>query len=118
MKYTILKQWKTLDGSYYSTTVDKANYDLAFGEFHSMVKPMQNDTNVAYFRLEMIDENGGKPTNPISWTRQIPQSTEKFIVDGQEIGYYDGDNIVITDSELIDINLKEQFSEPTEEAVE
>lgn len=58
MRYTIMKQWKTLDGTYYSSTVNKSNYDLAVGEFHSMFKPMLNDTNVAYFRLSLIDETG------------------------------------------------------------
>lgn len=58
MYYTIQKQWKTLDGKYYSATVDKSNYDLAIGEYHSTFKPMQNDANVDYFRLTLTDEKG------------------------------------------------------------
>lgn len=77
MRYTILKQWRTLDGQYYSSTVDKRDFDTAIGEFHAMFKPMQNDTNVAYFRLELIDELGGKPTNPVSWTRPVSEAEEK-----------------------------------------
>ena len=76
MKYTILKQWKTLDGSYYSNTTEKSNYDLAFGEIHAMVKPMINDSNVAYFRLAMLDEYGAEPIRPITWTRPIPPTEE------------------------------------------
>lgn len=75
MNHTIIKQWKTLDGKYYSATVDKANYDLAVGEFHSMFKPMQNDTNVAWFRLALIDEMGSELEH-CTWARQIEQPTE------------------------------------------
>lgn len=72
MRYTILKQWKTLDGQYYSSTVEKSGYDSAFGDIHSMVKPMINDTNVSYFRLAMLDEYGSEPIRPITWTRPVP----------------------------------------------
>ena len=76
MNYTILKQWRTLDGTYHSTTVNKANYDSAIGEFHSMFKPMQNDTNVAYFRFTLVDENGSI-IDKCSWARQIEEAIEE-----------------------------------------
>lgn len=76
MNYTILKQWKTLDGSYYSSTVNKGTYDLAIGEFHSMFKPMQNDTNVAYFRFQLTDEYGSDIAK-CSWTRTIVETEEE-----------------------------------------
>ncbi len=75
MFFSILKQWKTLNGEYYSTTVDKTNYDSAFGEIHSMVKPMMNDANVASFRLSLINENGNTLI-PIVWNREIPTDEE------------------------------------------
>lgn len=79
MNYTILKQWKTLDGSYYSSTVNKSNYDSAIGEFHAMFKPMQNDTNVKYFRFHLTDEFGSDIAK-CSWTRQevIEEPQEEF----------------------------------------
>lgn len=81
MRYTILKQWKTLDGSYHSDTFEKANYDSAFGDIHAMVKPMINDTNVAYFRLAMLDEYGAEPIKPIVWTRsiEVEEPTEPIV---------------------------------------
>lgn len=72
MFYTILKQWKTLDGQYHSATVDKSNYDSAFGEIHSMVKPMQNDSNVERFTLMLLDEMGIQIEKPIKWFRPSP----------------------------------------------
>lgn len=76
MKYTIVKQWTTLDGSYYSDTFDKSNYDTAIGDFYSMFKPMQNDKNVAYFKLHLMDEMGNEPIKPISWTRKTGPTEE------------------------------------------
>lgn len=70
MFYTILKQWTTLDGQYHSSTVDKSNYDSAIGAFHSMFLPMQNDSNVAYFRFQLVDMYGADVAH-CSWTRQI-----------------------------------------------
>lgn len=72
MKYTILKQWKTMDGDYYSSTVDKNDYDLAIGEYHAMFKPMQNDTNVKSFTFTLFDENGQRVKQPESWSRAKP----------------------------------------------
>lgn len=71
MYHTIIKQWKTVDGKYYSSTVDKKDYDIAIGDFHAMFKPMQNDQNVAYFRLQVVDEFGADKAH-CSWTRPQP----------------------------------------------
>ena len=71
MNYTILKQWATIDGSYYSATVNKANEDLALGEFHSLFKPLQNDMNVAWFRLSLVDEYGNQVVQPSYWRRKV-----------------------------------------------
>ena len=72
MNYSIMKQWKTLTGEYHSTSVDKSDYDNAFGAIHSMVLPMQNDTNVSMFVLTMFDENGNRKEK-IEWRRQIEE---------------------------------------------
>lgn len=71
MNHSIIKQWMTVDGTYHSATVDKKDYDTAVGEYHSMFKPMQNDTNVAWFRLELIDENGFSKEH-CRWVRPVP----------------------------------------------
>lgn len=70
MSYTILKQWNTMDGKYHSEDIEKSSYDSAFGELHSLVKPMMNDTNVKRFTLSMIDEEGLITEAPIKWERK------------------------------------------------
>ena len=75
MFYSILKQWKTLNGEYHSSTVDKADYDTAFGSFHSMFLPMQNDTNVASFVITVLDENGERVKRD-KWFRKILPAEE------------------------------------------
>lgn len=72
MNYSIMKQWKTLAGEYHSTTVDKSDWDTAFGEIHSMVKPMQNDPNVAMFVLTLLDEDGNRKEK-IEWHRKVEE---------------------------------------------
>ena len=72
MNYSILKQWKTLTGEYHSTTVDKSDYDSAFGAIHSMVLPMQNDLNVAMFVLTLLDESGNRKEK-IEWHRKVEE---------------------------------------------
>lgn len=71
MHYTILKQWQTLNGAYYSSTVNKNDEDSATGEFHSMYKPLQNDQNVAWFRLTLVDEYGNQVVQPSYWRRKV-----------------------------------------------
>lgn len=68
MFYTIMKQWKTLNGEYHSSTVDKNNFDSAIGAFHSMFVPMQNDTNVSDFMFTLFDETG-KRVDKCEWHR-------------------------------------------------
>lgn len=76
MNYTLITLWKTLDGTYYSNTVNKKDYDSAIGEYHAKFKPMQNDTNVATFTLLLIDEFGNK-LEKCSWARQIEPPVEE-----------------------------------------
>ena len=75
MHYTILKIWTTLDGAYHSSTVDKSNYDSAIGAFHSMFLPMQNDTNVAYFVLILLNEKGMMEAQ-CDWHRVVEDDAE------------------------------------------
>ena len=42
----------------------------------------------------------------VGFTKPVPE-TEKFTVDGMDVGYVDGDDIVITNKEIIDETLKE-----------
>lgn len=74
--YTIIKQWKTMNGEYHSATTDKSNYDSAIGEYHSMFKPMQNDANVISFVFTLIDEYGNR-VEKCEWRREIPEETEE-----------------------------------------
>lgn len=78
MNYTILKQWETLDGTFYSNTTNKDNYDSAIGDFHAFFKPMQNDENVKRFVILLLDENGNRIERS-TWAREIP------VVEAEEV---------------------------------
>lgn len=72
MDYSIMKQWRTMNGEYHSASVDRHDFDSAIGEFHAMFRPMQNDTNVKSFVLTLMDENGNR-LGKSEWFRKVDE---------------------------------------------
>lgn len=77
MHYTIVKQWKTVNGGYFSQSTDYDSFDSAIGILHNMFLPMKNDTNVSSFVLTLMDENG-KRVQRAEYHRPQPEPVEEI----------------------------------------